>query len=272
MPRARSRLSQSATFRGKRMVRAVGGDRKDDGEAFEVEHWESRVLVYHTREELWTQRDLSSGSHARFSTPVRDVFHRVDRGADITVVTDYLQWSTGRMDPALFRPPSSSAQCKPGTSAETLVALEHRNTLHFNPLHAPRLDDVGESPHLNGHPAEQRRTNERARATHPAGEDSPAVEGSPSRRGAGRSPADAAWSTRGEYRAMSPAESARARAASKAARSGSGDGLDPERLRAERDRGWRRAGVVNGIPEGKDDGTGPSHVYGRRARDERGEF
>jgi hypothetical protein len=35
----------------------------------------------------------------RLSRPVRDVFYRTDRGADIAVVTDYLEWSTGRMDP-----------------------------------------------------------------------------------------------------------------------------------------------------------------------------
>lgn len=137
----------------------------------EVERWESRVPVYETREEVWSVRDPSGG---RFSRPIRDVFHRNDRGADITVVTDYLEWNTSRMDPGLFRPPPPTARCAPhpaGGDASVFVGMEHRNTLHFNPLHAPKLAEGDApsayeylaSPLAAASAAEQRRLNERIR-------------------------------------------------------------------------------------------------------------
>ena len=82
-------------------------------------------------------RDPDGG---RFSKPVRDTFRRADRGAVIDVVTEYLEWTPRRSDPALFRPPPASAGCVPSPSGTLALAVERRNTLHFNPAHVPRLD------------------------------------------------------------------------------------------------------------------------------------
>ena len=52
------------------------------------------------------------------------MYHRNDRGAELTVVTDYLEWSANtRMDPGLFRPPPGAAHCKPDPTGELFVAM-----------------------------------------------------------------------------------------------------------------------------------------------------
>ena len=42
-----------------------------------------------------------------------------------------------KLDPALFRPPPR--RCEPDVTGVLSKSLEHRNTLHFNPLHHPRV-------------------------------------------------------------------------------------------------------------------------------------
>ena len=42
------------------------------------------------------------------------------------------------LDPGLFRPPPDAKNCKPFKDDKFLVGMEHRNTLHFNPLHVPK--------------------------------------------------------------------------------------------------------------------------------------
>ena len=43
-----------------------------------------------------------------------------------------------KLDPALFRPPPQDI-CAPDVTGVLSKSLEHRNTLHFNPLHHPRV-------------------------------------------------------------------------------------------------------------------------------------
>ena len=229
-------------------------------------------------------------------------------------VTDYLKWSTGgRMDPGLFRPPPGAANCVPDHTGELLVAMEHRNTLHFNPLHAPKLAE-GEKPSAAAAAAaaaaaEQRRLNERVRAApgDGGGGGSGGSGGSGGGGGGGGGGVSGggvgggemapppwlshtdpnhvgsgnigdgyggggAWSNRGGgFRVLKPKDAAAARAAAAVAAAGRGGGGGGRGAEAGEvghgHRGGRhfsrRPGVVDGIPAGKDDGSGPKHVYNR---------
>ena len=143
-PAVQTRLSHVASsFRGK--------ERVHDGRV--AERWDGAVPGYGTRETVVATRSVDGKRH----TPIRSIFHRTDGGAVITVVTKYLAWndsSSGvgvnalydgqnlKLDPALFRPPPSDL-CAPDATGVLSKSLEHRNTLHFNPLHHPRVMSGG---------------------------------------------------------------------------------------------------------------------------------
>ena len=240
-----------------------------------AERWSNAVPGYDDSEEVFVARDPDGG---RFSKPVRDVFRRVDRGADIEVTTDYLEWSPRRSDPALFRPPPASAGCVPSPSGTLALAVERRNTLHFNPLHVPRLDpgervgdDGAVGPGAGAGPGAGLGVGASGFHVH-AGSSGESGSGF----GSGSVPPWRAhlsddWqrddASSGGVRLVHPDEAAAARAA--AAARGDRDPYEvPRRVpdsnrfdtafRHPRDRGRVRPGVVDGVVVEKDDGSGPT--------------
>ena len=259
--------------------------RSEDLSSFTVsaERWSNAVPGYDESEEVFVARDPDGG---RFSKPVRDVFRRVDRGADIEVTTDYLEWSPRRSDPALFRPPPASAGCVPSPSGTLAIAVERRNTLHFNPLHVPRLDPgervgddgvvgtgAGAGPGGAGGPGAGAGAGPGAGAlgfhvdAGSSGESGSGSESVPP----WRAHLSDDWriddASSGGVRLVHPDEAAAARAA--AAARGDRDPYEAPRrvpdsnrfdtaFRHPRDRGRVRPGVVDGLVAEKDDGSGPT--------------
>ena len=153
-PAVQTRLSHvAASFRGKERVGTIPDDlshhhRSKDEDAnadLMAERWDGAVPGYGTREELIALRERSGTG--RFARPIRSVFHRTDGGAVLAVETEYASWNHSgnnnnnlRLDPGLFRPPKDAAtRCVHDDSGELSKSLEHRNTLHFNPLYYPRV-------------------------------------------------------------------------------------------------------------------------------------
>ena len=212
------------------------------------------------------------------------MFHRTDGGAVITVVTTYLAWNHSnvynnrrmnlKLDPTLFRPPPR--RCEPDVTGVLSKSLEHRNTLHFNPLHHPRVG--------GGKRRERANDSGDRKSNHVRSNPSPSGSGS-FRRGDGvarrrvvankdGSKPAAPWESHG----VDPEVAAKAHldgvqyelnadsdfvvsastfkdSSRKGVRSGG------ESVAYNRDRGWVDAGIVDGIPASKDDGSGPAHEY-----------
>ena len=120
-PQIAPRLGAAATFVGTEdSINEVDG----------VERWQNAVPAYGTLEELWVKRGQGNAAW-----PVRERFYRdLGKGKEMVVDVDYLDFVPGRQDPQMFRPPPSG--CVPFPGEEFARALEHRNTLHFNPLHS----------------------------------------------------------------------------------------------------------------------------------------
>lgn len=310
-----ARLAQAATFLGKVNITRVaafdddvpdarsdsGSDSDADSDAdarpsdspspssgrassatVSAERWSNVVPGYDASEEVFVVRDPDGG---RFSKPVRDVFRRADRGAVIDVVTEYLEWTPRRSDPALFRPPPASAGCVPSPSGTLALAVERRNTLHFNPAHVPRLDP-GETFLAEKNAAPGAGAGAGARAGAGPGAVGYTVDADSSESGSGsgsgfvppwRAHLTDAWDAEedssasraspGGARFFHPDEAAAARAA--AAARGDRDPYETPRkipdsnrfdtaFRHPRDRGRVRPGVVAGFVEDKDDGSGPT--------------
>ena len=241
------------------------------------------VPGYGTRETVVAHRSTDGKHH----TPIRSVFHRTDGGAVITVVTTYLAWNHSnvynnrrmnlKLDPALFRPPPR--RCEPELTGVLSKSLEQRNTLHFNPLHHPR---VGGGKGGRGRTI---RANEsriafgpiRARAGLEVSGEGTASRGggwwrtrtgvNPRRRGS-----RTGWTRRWRRRRTWTAFDTRLNAdfvdfggvvSSSTLKDSSRKGLRSggESVAYNRDRGWVDAGIVDGIPASKDDGSGPAHEY-----------
>ena len=186
-----------------------------------------------------------------------------------------------RLDPGLFRPPKDAAtRCVHDDSGELSKSLEHRNTLHFNPLYYPRVggggkrrgdSDEDENKKLNSggtggsgsSPMGSRRGEGTARRRVVANKD-------------GSKPA-APWESHG----VDPAGESKGESDHPDAKTQTGevktgsstrsysDLLPPGTATSDgnkgggylSDRGWVDAGIVDGIPESKDDGSGPPHEY-----------
>jgi len=178
----------------------------------------------------------------------------------------------------LFRPPKDAAtRCVHDDSGELSKSLEHRNTLHFNPLYYPRVgggkrrgdSDEDDTKKLNSggtggsgsSPMGSRRGEGTARRRVVANKD-------------GSKPA-APWESHG----VDPAGESRGESHESDAKTGEvktgsstrsySDLLPPGTATSDSnkgggylsDRGWVDAGIVDGIPESKDDGSGPPHEY-----------
>ena len=285
-PAVQTRLSHvAASFRGK--------ERVDDGRV--AERWDGAVPGYGTRETVVAHRSADGKHHA----PIRSVFHRTDGGAVITVVTTYLAWnhSNGgggggggggvynrqnlKLDPALFRPPPRDV-CAPDVTGVLSKSLEHRNTLHFNPLHHPR---VGGGDGRGANDSGERESSGGARSDRSRSNSSPSASGN-FRRGDGvarrrvvankdGSKPAAPWESHGVDPEVAAKGGDGARhgsvdsdfvdggvASSSYYKDSSRKGLrSGESVAYNRDRGWVDAGIVDGIPASKDDGSGPAHEY-----------
>ena len=297
-PAVQTRLSHVASsFRGK--------ERVDDGRV--AERWDGAVPGYGTRETVVFTRSVDGKRHA----PIRSIFHRTDGGAVITVVTEYLAWngtSSGvggvngrsydghnlKLDAELFRPPPTDL-CAPDATGVLSKSLEHRNTLHFNPLHHPRVNGGGgrERAESNERTSGAARTNAKrdAKQTQNAPPPPPGGfrrgDGVARRRVAankdGSKPA-APWESHGvDPEVAAKGGDARTRpegtlvdspfpfdgGGASSSRDGEGSSYSSREGRSglngrsayNRDRGWVPAGIVDGIPASKDDGSGPAHEY-----------
>ena len=295
-PAVQTRLSHvAASFRGKERVETIPDDlshhhhrsKGEDANAdLMAERWDGAVPGYGTREELIALRERSGTG--RFARPIRSVFHRTDGGAVLAVETEYASWNHSsdnnnnlRLDPGLFRPPKDAAtRCVHDDSGELSKSLEHRNTLHFNPLYYPRVgggskrrrdsDEDGDKKLNSGgtggsgsSPMGSRRGEGTARRRVVANKD-------------GSKPA-APWESHG----VDPAGESRGESQNPDAKTQTGevktgsstrsysDLLPPGTATSDgnkgggylSDRGWVDAGIVDGIPESKDDGSGPPHEY-----------
>jgi len=303
-PAVQTRLSHVASsFRGK--------ERVHDGRV--AERWDGAVPGYGTRETVVATRSVDGKRHA----PIRSIFHRTDGGAVITVVTKYLAWNGTvergvgvnalyngqnlKLDPALFRPPPSDL-CAPDATGVLSKSLEHRNTLHFNPLHHPRVTSGGGGGRgRRGRAESNERTSSAAKRETSAKRDAPSAAPPPGgfRRGDGvarrrvaankdGSKPAAPWESHGvdpEVAAKGGDAHVHTRPAGtlldspldgggaswSIEREGSSyeyssregrSGLNGRSTRPyNRDRGWVDAGIVDGIPASKDDGSGPAHEY-----------
>ena len=270
-PAVQTRLSHvAASFRGK--------ERVDDGRV--AERWDGAVPGYGTRETVVAHRSADGKHHA----PIRSVFHRTDGGAVITVVTTYLAWNHSnvynnrrmnlKLDPTLFRPPPR--RCEPDVTGVLSKSLEHRNTLHFNPLHHPRVGGGKRRERAND--SGDRKSNRVRSNPSPSGSGSFRRGDGVARRRVvankdGSKPA-APWESHG----VDPEVAAKAHldgvqyelnadsdfvVSSSTLKDSSRKGLRSggESVAYNRDRGWVDAGIVDGIPASKDDGSGPAHEY-----------
>ena len=223
----------------------------------------------------------------RFARPIRSVFHRTDGGAVLAVVTEYASWNHSgnnnnnlRLDPGLFRPPKDAAtRCVHDDSGELSKSLEHRNTLHFNPLYYPRVGGGKQRGDSNEDDNKKlNRGGTGSSGSSPMG--SRRGEGTARRRVVankdGSKPA-APWESHG----VDPADESKSESGNPDAKTQTGevktgsstrsysDLLPPGTATSDgnkgggylSDRGWVDAGIVDGIPESKDDGSGPPHEY-----------
>ena len=281
-PAVQTRLSHvAASFRGKERVDDDGRDGRTQRWA---ERWDGTVPGYGTRETVVAHRSTDGKHH----TPIRSVFHRTDGGADggavITVVTTYLAWNHSnvynnrrmnlKLDPTLFRPPPR--RCEPDVTGVLSKSLEHRNTLHFNPLHHPRVGGGKRRERAND--SGERKSNRVRSNPSPSGSGSFRRGDGVARRRVvankdGSKPA-APWESHG----VDPEVAAKAHldgvqyelnadsdfvVSSSTLKDSSRKGLRSggESVAYNRDRGWVDAGIVDGIPASKDDGSGPAHEY-----------
>ena len=279
-PAVQTRLSHvAASFRGK--------ERVDDGRV--AERWDGAVPGYGTRETVVAHRSADGKHHA----PIRSVFHRTDGGAVITVVTTYLAWnhSNGggdvynrqnlKLDPALFRPPPQDMRAGRHRRPEQVAGAQEHPALQPAPPPARgrRGREGGRTIRANESRAGARgrievgRTRARARL-----EVSGRGDGVARRRVVankdGSKPA-APWESHGVDPEVAAKDGDGARhgsvdsdfvdggvASSSYYKDSSRKGLrSGESVAYNRDRGWVDAGIVDGIPASKDDGSGPAHEY-----------
>ena len=315
-----ARLAQAATFLGKVNITRVAAfdddvpDARSDSGSDSDADWTRtplvrrtvhprppRVLRHRLRGTLVQRgpglrrvrggvRGARPGRRTIQQTRSRRVPSRRSRRPSIGVVTEYLEWTPRRSDPALFRPPPASAGCVPSPSGTLALAVERRNTLHFNPARPqtrPGRDFFG---------GEKRRAGAGAGARAGAGPGGCGytVDADSSESGSGLGPDSSRRGARtsrtrgtrrrtrrrvraspGGARFIHPDEAAAARAA--AAARGDRDPYETPRkipdsnrfdtaFRHPRDRGRVRPGVVAGFVEDKDDGSGPTLGDGRRGR------
>ena len=297
-PAVQTRLSHvAASFRGKERVGTIPDDlqhhhRSKDEDAnadLMAERWDGAVPGYGTREELIALRERSG--IGRFARPIRSVFHRTDGGAVLAVETEYASWNHSgnnnnnlRLDPGLFRPPKDAAtRCVHDDSGELSKSLEHRNTLHFNPLYYPRVGGGSKRRRDTSSDEDDDKKLKNSGGTGGSGSSpmgSRRGEGTARRRVVankdGSKPA-APWESHG----VDPAGESKGESQNPDAKTQTGevktgsstrsysDLLPPGTATSDgnkdggylSDRGWVDAGIVDGIPESKDDGSGPPHEY-----------
>mmetsp|Transcript_43932 Transcript_43932/g.139985 ORF Transcript_43932/g.139985 Transcript_43932/m.139985 type:complete len:298 (-) Transcript_43932:21-914(-) len=105
-----------------------------------VERWRSNVPVFTTAEELWVKRS------GRDFWPVREVSTRGAGREELQVQTEYRGFDTGRIDPDVFKAPPPSMECIPFPGDQFDLAMQHRNTLHFNPVFIPHNKPIDAVP------------------------------------------------------------------------------------------------------------------------------